>query len=549
MLRRRYSENTQTVAVFVLIALALSPMIFFGFHPHHEGLMLSTLRLTRDTIINGGQLPFNQYGPVWTLPYLMFSLAFPDGLFFFSTRLLSWMIFLVCLYLIYRVSRKYSSHTISLSLVLLFSAIYPMPRASVPWPSIPAMLFLTLTLYICCHQKSDSLFKVFRNMGVVGFLLACTLGTRIQIGLIAIVSVVVFLAMSKKWTHLLVVVSAFVLTFGVFLSFLSTNGWLEQTTFDVLVFPKSYVQNYSLSTFPKTSAMTSILALLGTWFALRHANKGWLVRLGKYLVTIYVGVMLLISVYGGYQQLLIKDRVLIGLFLALYGWSLVELFISHQNQITAKKDRVFVGLLSVASMSQLIPLFGIFHLWWGGVLGLVPISIAISRYLAKANRVSKLGFLLPVVILVIQLGIPAVKSSITDSAPLPSEQAKWINLTVERSTDELTFQSFLQEVNPNRSPILNICPNSDPFFDSAYKSSSRFHVYWDTPQFKEMFLKDAPDAGMGLHCFVQGSPRPPFETTLLSQFQVELLTPQVNSWGLTWVAFKFSKSSNEKDLK
>jgi len=548
MLQGKNREIFQTLSVFSLIALALSPMIFFGFHPHHEGLMLSTLQLTREVIANGGELPFNQYGPVWTLPYLIFSLAFPEDLFFFSTRLLSWMIFLVCLYLIYRVSRKYSSHSISLTLVLLFSAIYPMPRASVPWPSIPAMLFLTLILYICSRQTRESSWKAFCDMGIVGFLLACTLGTRIQVGILAIISVVGFLIISRRWNQLLVALSTLILTLSASLVFFYIKGWLGQVIFDVLVFPQSYGQKYSLSAFPKTSFIVAILAFLGFWFVLRHANRGWTVRLGKYLLTTYVSLILFISAKGEYQQLLVVDRILIGLFLALYGWSLFGLFKFRRDQNTPHKDSILFGFLSIASMSQLIPLFGIFHLWWGGALGLVPISIAVSRHLVSSNRPRNVRILLPVFILIIQLGIPAAKTASLASAPLPSAQAKWINLSVEQSIDEHKFQSFLEKTNVDNVPILNICPNSDPFFDSAYKSSSRFHVYWDSPQFKQEFLKYAPEVGLGLYCFVQGTRMPPFRETLLSKFEVEFMTPQVTSWGLTWVAFTFSKSSQEKNL-
>ena len=46
-----------TITLLVIVNFATT---FIGFHPHHDGLVFTTIRLLKANLLNGGEYPFNQ---------------------------------------------------------------------------------------------------------------------------------------------------------------------------------------------------------------------------------------------------------------------------------------------------------------------------------------------------------------------------------------------------------------------------------------------------------------------------------------------------------
>ena len=65
-----------TIVLMTIINLRTVPV---GFHPHHDGLILSTIQLLKSSLLNGGDYSFNQYGSFWAMPYLIISLVVPSA--------------------------------------------------------------------------------------------------------------------------------------------------------------------------------------------------------------------------------------------------------------------------------------------------------------------------------------------------------------------------------------------------------------------------------------------------------------------------------------
>ena len=75
--------------------LVFIPALFINFDSHHDGLILTTVKLTENAINQGGSYPFNQYGPFWALPFVWVANLAPYNATFLMIRVLT-LLFYFC---------------------------------------------------------------------------------------------------------------------------------------------------------------------------------------------------------------------------------------------------------------------------------------------------------------------------------------------------------------------------------------------------------------------------------------------------------------------
>ena len=93
MKKKIFIDNSTKIPLIWKIILLLEiliwiPLIFIGFDSHHDGLILTTVNMIHDSIRNRGEWPFNQYGPFWAIPFVLFTYFLPNALVFTTLRII-----------------------------------------------------------------------------------------------------------------------------------------------------------------------------------------------------------------------------------------------------------------------------------------------------------------------------------------------------------------------------------------------------------------------------------------------------------------------------
>lgn len=537
----------QTRLVFSLIAVFLAPIIFLGFHPYHDGLMLSTLQLTKSAFLEGTTLPFNQYGTIWTLPYVLFSIAFPSEYFFFSTKLLSWMMILLSLRLTYCVSKSLSSHKTAILVTAIFVSSYPLLSAPVPWPSIPATLTINYMAFIVLKTCNQNILKVggvlqVISLGIASFFL---LSSRIQVGLLAFVSICLIFLLYRLLIHSIIFISSFFIGVGGWCLYLQQKHSLADVLFDTILFPRVYIGSINSQTFPQTSLLitASVLLLYTFWIRCGAQTLSQLdLRIpasGLFIIFLIIRL----DVDSVFARIL--SRVWVGIFLAAF---LLAISLLMRKTFLRETNPGVLGvfLLAISSLSQLYPLFDSYHLWWGGMLGLATIAYGLQS-LQNTKRATSKGFAIYLSLFFLLSNVFSVPYILRQSSlsPFPSSITKLMFVESSQAQDAKTFNSWLMSSSKGDVRVLNICPIAAPFYDVRFQSASRFHVIFPFQSLIQQSQFSVPRSGLGIFCSNDDSAS---LTTFLPQtLRISFDGSSISAWGYRWTSFRYEDPSNISD--
>jgi hypothetical protein len=180
------------------------PLVFIGFDPHHDGLILTTVHLTREAIQFDSPWPFNQYGPSWALIYSAFTWGLPDNLVFLGLRFMTVFFYLLTAWIVWKISLQFLSRRNSFLSVLVYFFTQPFVSGLgsdlVPWPSaflMPIVAFIVLAsiLLVDARRRNTQLFYLSYAIGAA---LPIVLFTRAQIGLLALaIEIILFIVLKK----------------------------------------------------------------------------------------------------------------------------------------------------------------------------------------------------------------------------------------------------------------------------------------------------------------------------------------------------------------
>lgn len=489
-------------ATLVCLVSFWLPLPFLNFDPHHDGLSLSTIELTKQAIQNGSPVPFNQYGPFWTMPYLAISYLIPGDYLFLGMRIVTVFIYLATSLIMYKLSRLFLTKNFSVFASTLFLGAQPFVSdygsSLVPWPSVVIMPLMPLIAYLMIRIDipSRSLWK----MGIsVGAMVPLVILTRVQVGFLLVLTIFYWLLWKRSLSLAASVAIGFGLTLIPALSTLHALGWLDEALFDQFIFGATYL-SADKSTFPKpvitlVSALLCALFLLALDYFKRRFN--FLNKVNNPFFFLSVGLIGLIS--SSYLLLIrkvditnslaiITRRFWISVCLGVLLYSgiilLLKLVKKKNSSHIFPRDGQDVLLLSlcVSFQSQIYPLFDQMHFWWGSPLTFIILTLVLSRMREnlKIDIDRKTLFLFAgSCLLIVTNLVPWISQVSKEKVAMPSEIGKLIYSGSQNSIIQNGEQDFFAQYITPGARVLNLCDDPNIFFKpNTFMPASRFFVFW-----------------------------------------------------------------------
>lgn len=468
---------------------------FIGFHPHHDGLVFTTIRLLKDSLLHGGEYPFNQYGSFWAMPYLGFSLSISDGLLLFSMRVLTMVIYFLTGLLTFKIAKNlYGTGVAKVSLAILILS-RPIGLEPIPWPSSIGMFLTVLITFLMVRAlKLQNSFTRNSLLAIAGAVVVMSTLTRAQIGGLTLLFICVYLLATrmKDLIPFFAGMTAFSILYG---SWLASLGWLSDSLWDQFVFGWIVASSGDTDrTFPRISLLILIFwAILSTTLQRVPITSAYRrAYLSFFIITWTAAVFYTAISPSSSQTYLGKFWVAIFLFaILLFVFNLRVLF-KNQEQIS-----LLVGFLGLSNASQIFPLFDPMHAWWG----ITPLVIPLSKWLVQSlfpilNAKLKLYSFISLSILMI---LPYVLGISTQRVyPMNVNDLTLIYSGNTQSKDYETNREFFIREIPRGARVLNFCVDSDLFFNSDLAiNASRYFVYWpmmnNAARIQEEILNSQPD--------------------------------------------------------
>jgi hypothetical protein len=512
--------------ILLVVVLLWIPLMFIGFDSHHDGLILTTVNMLHDSIRNQGQWPFNQYGPFWAMPYVLFTYALPEPLVFTALRVITVGFYLLTGFLIYQCAKLISSTRIAFFSALIYFLSQPFVSDYgsdlVPWPSavIMPMVMLVVLLFLRMSVATETSRQVKYYSYLIGLIVSGILFSRAQIGILLFVSFIFLFFLQRNQVTAKFFLLGFVSFTLIFFAFLKYFGWLSDAINDEFIFGSLYLRG-DTSTYPNP-----IFTFVGTasFFIILYFGKRVLFfiierNLLKQLIVVLSGLLSLI-VTASYLILNSRDidsiamvstfsrRAWISYYLAVIVYSVFEqskkVLATYKSSISRDStfsNRNALVLFSVVGELQIYPLFDQMHFWWGSVPAVILVVIVTKEILIDPisslnvnNKLANAFLVLTTLLCLIQISGQLAKPY----SRYPQEIVKylWVSPSVSEKQEQL--QRFFDTNIPKGSSVLNLCANSDVFFsDVDVRSSSRIFVLWpnitEVANMKQSMISSTPD--------------------------------------------------------
>jgi hypothetical protein len=515
-------------------------MAIYGFHPHHEGLMLATLNLTAEALRSGAPLPFNQYGHLWALPYLSLELLSLDGFTFLAQRLLSIVMIFLSALMLYRLSLAFQSKRTSLYITYFFLLSYPYGQPSIIWPSVPAQLAL-IVLAFSIIKATETKRQVY--LFLAGFSTVYLIGSRVQIGLVALICTIVILSFTKQFRCLLHYIISISLIFTFLLVALIKLEYLKDVFFDSFIFPLTYLDNNSANwTFPKSSIVFAI-ALFLLYFSLSsfvHTKN--ILNLAAVLYTLILLSFFTIQLLEVSLFLKLYARTFVGLFFITIIVVIIALIQELRCTRFTISSKGILFVYSLIGAIQIFPLFDVFHAWYASVPAIVALPLVVKStklYLNVNRNFIVVGLTSFMVTMTTIFTLQFLHTISADSAPFPQSGIQGLRLSTQQAKDLTREFDFLQNNIPKGSQVLNLCSNANPFFERGYLSTAhRYFIYWASLPENTLRKVDLSQIDYVTTCNTTDFSQKEISELITSHF-TKIETRSENSfWGVSWEIYK-----------
>ncbi len=383
---------------FLTTFTLLFPSIFFGFQNHHDGYVLETARLFRESLEHNFDYPFSQYGPLWSAILGTSTYLFPEPLVLIGIRVISILCYATAMYFASKIFLLLTNKAFPLtpSFILVGTWYFFGPYHG--WPSTFILPLVLLLSYLLC--KSIYLVgPIKRNLFFVGIIVGIIQFGRAQIGiaLLACLLLLGILFLGLKNTVLTLAGYA-VAVLGFILTLLSF-GMLEYAAYDQIYFGFKFhlSSDRGATRIPYWTLFIALITILSERVFLqtkRSYEKFWQIIIlslinsvlivlileilipsdffssahWKFLQRAFVGTVLGIAIYYSYESL--RDLIR---FKKIHG----------EESLLYYRARVGLGLISLSVLTQVYPLFSSHHVWYS----LIPVLL--TSYLVLDSR----GFL------------------------------------------------------------------------------------------------------------------------------------------------------------
>ena len=500
---------------FALLSIPPILELFLRFDSVHDGLMLSTIRLTRESIMHGGEWPFNQYGQFWVFPYTFLTIWVPANFLLLSLRIIALGCYLLTARLIWKLINPVTNRSTVIFSLLLLLASQPFYTAwgLIPWPSAISMPLVMGVMVILAKPLSSisyNLKKESYSYFFAGVLVTMIASTRIQIGLLALIASTYFIFLSRGIRQVLNFLIGVISSTGALCLLLAQLGWLHQALFDQFVFGSQYVKSNAIEGYSSTPVFTLLgsFAVILTYKFGRKALTKLKARFSTRFVLINLAALGLISylifTYVLYRRqpsilfslTIISGRFWVSLLLGSIIFSLMEQVFRSIHAIknnefsdTRLQQRNLLLGFSIVAQAQSWPLFDASHTWWGSAPGVLLVAVLITErfglplHSIKVVHHLKVSFL--TLLLILTLGLDLLYFAHSDQRFF--KNINFITLRADSKTvaNVESLQDFFTKHLKKGSKVLNLCSTPDVFLrDDFVAPASRIFFYW--PSFQEL---------------------------------------------------------------
>jgi hypothetical protein len=416
---------------------------------------------------------------------------FESSLMLLCLRLTTIIFYLLAAFFIIKISKLFGNQDIWKTSIILLLLTQPWTTGIystfLPWPSALSSLLLSAIAYLvlCNHEKR--FYAYF-----VGVLITCLCFTRLQIGIPTFfLSILVFL-IRTKFKQSAYVLFGFVSTASIIVLFLFQRGWMQNVAFDNLIYPFTYVQDsYNLNPKP---IFTSLIALL-TLFLLLIGSKciKFINRIDAQFISTLSFNFIIMAICAFYAAtvFLFMDpnfvklgvRFVIGAFIGIIAFFCVRAILENRQELRTEQRssrHVELAFFSIVGMINVYPQFDQTHFWWGLFPGVVTVSIVVIK-IFRSMFARKHGFVLATSLLIASplVIMPSIQSARAEVIQYPGNYIRGVFVGYEAFQYHETLQNFFHDHIPVGSTILNLCHNSDVFFDTNLgRPTSRYFLYW-----------------------------------------------------------------------
>jgi len=476
-------------ALVLLMLVAISNLvlpIFFGFDNHHDGLILSTVHEVQNALRNSGPWPFNQYGQFWVFPFVVVSFPFNPSATLLIIRILTLFYYLISGWVFFTIANRYLTKRVSLAIVLLFFTAQPfslgLNSSFLPWPSAFNLMVIALIIERLTSEIDSKRRNCFRYF-CVGALVGVSFMTRLQIGALLLFALLVYIALKRNFKQVALVTLGFITINMTVLILFGFRGWISDSFYDSVFFGSNYVRGDS-----------SYVSLLLIRYSQGVSDLARRIRF-QHLVAIFLSIAIILMFVSNKSDLplntwwtLLVRRCWISISISLIAFYVTYRFINYLRDRKRKTIsgvpvlENFIAIICVISSAQIVPLFDQMHYWWafGPFVLLIPAILKELRFYSYFEKETfwKLciaSFL--ILTMVNSLGVAAQFNTQVEN--LPSSVGSYVSVSKARASDEVLISRYLKHHIENHSTVLNLCPNSDVFFENpTLRSSVREFVLW-----------------------------------------------------------------------
>jgi hypothetical protein len=453
--------------------------------------MLATVRLLRESFLNNGEWPFNQYGLFWAFPYTLLSLFVDGGNLLVAIRVFTLLLYAGTGYFTYKIAFDMYGNRIAKFSLLLFIILRPVGLEPLPWPSSISMILTITSLWLLlCSLKPKSYLHANIYVAISGALTSANLFSRVQVGFLILISTTLVLAKFQK--RLSVYFIAGFLSFtSLFFAFLVSKDWLAPALKDEFLFGWLIASSEETDrSLPKTSIVIAVAVLL---IILSH-RYGWFnsIRFGKHLTIIVLSGIALAMAFNQQAFKTLYGKFVVGLVL---GFVVMTMFQFWKSWVRKQVNQVLLTIFALASASQIYPLFDVMHAWWG--VSPLVIVMASDIYAKRLNAANKGLLFFVSTACALLIIFPYVNSVRAGTTQVSHEDINLVRLPSNAQSDYKEMGDFLQKNLDSKSRVLNLCSDARVFFSPRFSNSaSRYFVYWKTmgnsSQITQEILKAKP---------------------------------------------------------
>jgi len=477
------------------IYLVFWPTLISGLDSHHDGLVITTINMTKEALFHGGDLPFNQYGPTWSFIYAIVSLPFSSSYTLIVARIITLAIYILTFSILRKITKilKVANLWPTVLIVLLLTQPWTTGYGTtfLAWPSALTALLLTLTVYLVLQIHEGTRVKL--NLNFLGVLSAFSIFTRFQIGVASLFLCIAFVLSLRNLRDFSRFAMNFFLIFLSFSGFLYLKGWFGYFIFDDVLYAITYVQDkYSVNPFPRFTILFTLIAFFFLVVIEKYSRKNPLRQRKSFIYadippvlasTLLITALILVSQRFEDLFMLTMRRAWIGgiLGLALYYALQILINFRHLNSFSRlSRIQIWLFLFGGIGMIQLYPLFDQVHFWWGLSPLVIPLSILIvtllNRFLVDVRKLSLLTLILFGTTTIL---VPSIQAGFARTEPYAGNVASLIHISPEANSERKELQTFFRDLMGENPRVLNLCHNPDVFFSPSFaKSSSRYFIYW-----------------------------------------------------------------------